>query len=165
MSVIDKVKDALFVFIWHADADGKSLKDLARHLGIEDHVRFVGRVEHDSAALYHRSSEVMISISDRDSGPVALQEAMASGCVPVISDLECVRELISDGHNGLLVDPSCEGSIANALERLLLDDNMRNAMAERNWKTAEKLLDQEKEMEKVEGLYYQAIEESYLSDS
>jgi glycosyltransferase involved in cell wall biosynthesis len=158
--IAERIKDVLFVFIWHSKENGEELKCLAEKAGILDKVRFVGRVEHNIVALYHRSSDVMISISDRDSGPVALQEAMACGNVPVISDLPCVRELVTDRINGFLVNPSDEIQIVDAVITLLTNDALRSEIAERNWKIAQEKCDQEKEMQKMEELYYELTKEN-----
>lgn len=152
--IIERVKNVLFVFIWHSNEGGGELKNLAAKLGVLESVRFVGKVEYDTVALYHRSSDIMISLSDRDSGPVALQEAMASGAVPVISDLPCVRELAADKVNGFLVNPSDETQAADAVIALLLNDALRAEIAGRNWEIAQEKCNQEKEMEKMQQIYY-----------
>ncbi|MDR3633733.1 MAG: glycosyltransferase [Isosphaeraceae bacterium] len=55
--------------------------------------------------------------------PVArsLLEAMASGCVVLAPDSEPFREVITDGQNGLLLDPSDAGAWV-ALAQRVLDD-------------------------------------------
>jgi glycosyltransferase involved in cell wall biosynthesis len=156
--IAERIRDVLFVFIWHENKNGEEFKNRAAKAGILDKVRFVGRVEHDAVPLYHRSSDIMISISDKDSGPVALQEAMACGNVPVISDLPSVRELVADKINGFLVNPSDETQIADAVITLLLNDALRAEIAERNWKIAQDKFDQEKEMQKMESLYHKLLE-------
>jgi len=152
--IISKYKDVLFVFIWHSPEEGTDLKTLACKLGVMGSIKFIGKVSHDQVALYHKSADVMISISDKDSGPVALQEAMAAGGVPVISDLVCVRELVNDGENGFLVNPKDKNQIVIAVLKLLQDDDLRNKMKEYNLKIAIDKCDEEKEMEKMERLYY-----------
>ena len=36
--------------------------------------------------------------------PVAPLEAMANGCVPLVSSLDCFRDYIQDGMNGFVFD-------------------------------------------------------------
>lgn len=127
---------------------------------MQNAIKVIDFVEHEKFALYHRASDVMVSISGRDSGPVALQEAMACGNVPVISDLPSVRELVADKINGFLVNPSDETQIADAITTLLLNDALRAEISERNWKIAQERCDQEKEMQKMESLYFKLLEKS-----
>ena len=154
--VIRKVEDVHFVFIWHGHNSDKEkeLNNLASQLGILKYIKIVGFVNHDKVTLYHKASDVMVSVSQHDSGPVALQEAMACGDVPVISDLPSVRELIRGDWNGLLVNPGNIEEIANSIIRSLQNDKMRKRFAERNWEIAREKCDQEKEMQKMEELYY-----------
>jgi len=51
-------------------------------------------------------SMVSVSVSVHDGTPNSLLEAMAVGCLPVCGDIESIREWITDGENGLLVDPA-----------------------------------------------------------
>jgi len=158
--VTSKVKDVYFVFIWHGDdlEKEKELNNLALKLNIRDHLNIVGFVNHDKVALYHKASDVFVSLSQYDSGPVALQEAMACGDVPVISDLLCVREWITNDWNGILVDPNNLNHIADSIVKLLENDQMRKSFAERNWKLIKEKGNQEYWMEKMEALYYGLIQ-------
>ena len=100
----------------------------------------------------------MVSVSKYDSGPVALQESMACGDVPVISDLPSVREWIKNDWNGILVDPNNVDQIADSIIRLLENEEMRKIFAERNWKLIQEKGDQENWMGKMEEMYYSLIE-------
>ncbi len=65
---------------------------------------------------------------------VAVAEAMAAGCAPVVSDLACFRELVADGETGLVFDhraPDAEELLVRALARLLADPAFRLKLAER----------------------------------
>jgi glycosyltransferase involved in cell wall biosynthesis len=70
---------------------------------------------------------------------IAPIEAMAAGAVPVVSNLECYRDLILDGENGFQFDQESEdspGKIAVILSRLLRDETLRNVIARRAQDTA-----------------------------
>lgn len=158
--VMSEVKDTLFVFIWHGDNPDqeKKLTNLASELGIDKNIKVVGFVNHDQVALYHKASDVMVSVSQYDSGPVALQEAMACGNVPVISDLPCVREWVKNRWNGILVNPGNVEQIAHSTITLLENQEMRKRFAERNWKLIQEKGDQEYWMGKLEEMYYSLVE-------
>ena len=157
--VISKIKEVYFVFIWPRDnpEKEKELTNMASKLGVRENVKIVGFVNHDKVALYHKVADVMVSVSQYDSGPIALKESMACGDVPVISDLPSVREWITDGWNGILVDPNNVDQIANSIIRLLEDDQMMESFAERNWKLIHEKGDQEYWMKRMEELYYSLI--------
>lgn len=65
---------------------------------------------------------------------VSVAEAMAAGAAPVVSGLACFQELVRDGETGLVFDhhrPGAEDRLAAALERLLVDDDLRRNLAQR----------------------------------
>ena len=75
------------------------------------------------------------SLADRgETFGVAVAEAMAAGCVPVVSGLECFRELVCDGDSGLVFDhtsPEAEQLLADALARLIGNNSLRRELAAR----------------------------------
>lgn len=63
---------------------------------------------------------------------VAVAEAMAAGAVPVVSNLECFRDFVRDGENGLVFDhaaPDAAARLAAALERVVRDADFRRTLA------------------------------------
>ena len=162
--VISKIEDVYIVFIWHGDNPEKEneLKKLALQMGVRNAIKIVGFVNYDEVALYHKASDIMVSVSRYDSGPQALLEAMACGDVPVISDLPSVREWIKDGWNGLLVEPSNVDQIADSIINLLQNEEMRKLFAERNWKLIQERGNQDYWMGKMEELYYSLVKDARI---
>lgn len=78
--------------------------------------------------LFVRAS-VMVSISQHDGTPNSLLEAMACGCFPVAGDIESIREWITPGVNGLLVEPSSPQSVAEAILMALENPVLRRNAA------------------------------------
>jgi len=65
---------------------------------------------------------------------VAVAEAMAAGCVAVVSALACFQQLVRDGETGLIFDhraPDADARLAEVLARLLADAGLRRALAAR----------------------------------
>ncbi len=63
---------------------------------------------------------------------VAVAEAMAAGCAPVVSALACFQELVRDGDTGLVFDHTAitaETDLADAFVRLLADAPLRQRLA------------------------------------
>jgi glycosyltransferase involved in cell wall biosynthesis len=72
-----------------------------------------------------QGAAVYVSPALSDGASAALLEALATGCLPVVADIEANREWIQDGANGLLFRPGDEASLAAALERALADGALR----------------------------------------
>ena len=81
--------------------------------------------------LFERA-EITASISTHDGTPNTLLEAMACGCFPVVGDLEALREWITPGVNGLVVEASKPQALAEALLLALERPELRARAAQVN---------------------------------
>lgn len=92
--------------------EGKDLKHLAKKLGVENRVKFLGKVKVIDE-LYARAG--LFVIPSRSEGfPNALMEAMSAGCCCVAFDfIAGPRDLIKDGLNGYIIQ---DGNIAKLAE-------------------------------------------------
>ena len=57
-------------------------------------------------------------------------EAMAIGLPCIASDIEPIREIVSDGQNGVLIRPSDASAIADAVIGITNDRDRMNDLAE-----------------------------------
>lgn len=79
------------------------LRRMAGTLGIAPRVEFTGLLDAQSLARSYRRAALFASVPESDGTSVSLLEAMAAGCLPVLSDLPANREWVTEGHNGFLV--------------------------------------------------------------
>ena len=84
--------------------DGSMLEPLREKMAEPVHagrVRLAGRMSAAQVQAEVDASDVFLLVSFFEGLPVAMLEAMASGCVPVVSDIESgVPELVRDGVTG-----------------------------------------------------------------
>ena len=111
---------------------GDALQRQASGLGLADRVEFVGRLDATAQSAFYARARWYVSVPRSDSVSVSVLEAMAHGCIPVLSDLPANRELVRDGANGLIVPDGQAALSAAALERLAADA-AAIAMANRDW--------------------------------
>ena len=104
------------------------MESLARELGVADRVRFVGWVPPDQLPSLYRGHDAYVSLSRSDSTSQSLLEAMGSGVVPVVSDIDGNREWVLHRERGLLVPPEDDVAVACALEELARGGDERRAM-------------------------------------
>lgn len=77
-------------------------------------------------------ADVFISTSLSDGNNVSLNEAMACGAFPIVSNIPANREWIDDGVTGFLIDPADSGALARKVITALGDPHLRQRAAARN---------------------------------
>lgn len=80
------------------------LLELTKTLGIESNVKFVGWLNAKENAEFYNRAKIYVSIPYDDATSISLLEAMACGCIPVVSNLPANLEWIIDGINGIVAD-------------------------------------------------------------
>lgn len=85
-----------------------SLRDLvlaqvAKDPVLRERVQWVGRLDATTQAGWYARAQWYLSLPLSDSVSVSVLEAMAHGCVPILSDLPANHELVQDGHTGLIL--------------------------------------------------------------
>jgi glycosyltransferase involved in cell wall biosynthesis len=116
-------------------------------------VELLPKVNRDTMADLFRQSHVVVSPTTHDGTPNTLLEAMACGCFPVAGDLESIREWITHGENGLLVDLSDPQTLAQAILRGLQDSSLRYAAAQKNVQLISERAEYTAVMHKAESFY------------
>jgi L-malate glycosyltransferase len=83
-------------------------------------VIFVGRLDAEQQQQHYARARWFISLPRSDSVSVSVLEAMAHGCLPILSDLPANRELVEHRRNGLIVGDDDKADVVPALDDLLL---------------------------------------------
>lgn len=113
----------------------RSCENLARGLGVDDKVVFLGSVENSRLPdIFRRSSLAVLpfrSASDGDEEGLGLVtiEAMGCGLPVVVGDVPAVRDVVQHGRNGWLVESTNPGELSKAIERLLSDQTLAKRLA------------------------------------
>ena len=89
------------------------LEALAEHLGIENHVRFLGRVESAEMPDLYKQSDLFVMSSAHEGMSNAMLEAMACGLPIVTTHCEGVDELIH--NNGLIATDDSPEAFAQSI--------------------------------------------------
>jgi glycosyltransferase involved in cell wall biosynthesis len=109
--------------------DGPALTAVASALarnGLSHRVELLG-ARADVPNLLARS-EVFVLSSRSEGFPVSVLEAMAAGLPVVATDVGGVREAVEDGETGFLVPAADSEALAGALDRLLVDGELRRRL-------------------------------------
>lgn len=109
----------------------RHLEELARSLGLDDRVGFVGSVANDDLPAILRDHAIYLSACPSDGLSASLLEAMAAGLFPIVSDHPANGEWITHGENGLLVKGGAS-EFASAIRYVASHPSLLGAAATRN---------------------------------
>ena len=91
----------------------------------------LGTLSLDKTLVELGQQDVYVLPSDFEGTPNALLEAMAHGCVPVVSRIDTLIKIVRDGDTGFTCPPGDIDAFATAVARLAEDPVSRAAMARR----------------------------------
>jgi glycosyltransferase involved in cell wall biosynthesis len=153
--VLEQVPEARFVCAGMA-GQAEALNWLNK-LGIENSVELLAPLSHADMAEIYRGAQVLVSPSIHDGTPNTLLEGMACGCFPVAGDLESIREWITDGVNGLLVDAGDPSALAGAIVHAIKNKDLRTQAAGQNKAIIASRAEYARNIAKVESFYQKVI--------
>lgn len=114
--------------------DGPEFHNLiteSKILGISENVHFEGWVrDEDKKIDLYNSCKIYVLCSKGEGFPLALLEGMACGCVPIITDVGDITDLVSNGINGyILKDYNDENELVSLLELLISSPEKINRLS------------------------------------
>lgn len=108
--------------------------DLPDHLGLQDRVIFTGYVPEEDLPLLYNGACLFVYPSIYEGFGIPVLEAMACGTPVITSNVSSIPEVAGDA--ALLVDPYDIQAIAQAIEKLLGDEELKGKMKHAGLKQA-----------------------------
>ncbi|MDB2282659.1 glycosyltransferase [Halorubrum ezzemoulense] len=135
------------------------LRERVRERGVEAYVEFLGHVSDERLNRELQEAELFVlpcviaSDGDRDVIPVVLKEAMATETACVSTTVSAIPEMITDGHDGILVEPNNAQEVAKALGELLDNPSRRERLAKNGRGTVETKFDIQIAVDELEEIF------------
>ncbi len=105
------------------------LEALVEELHLNDHVSFVGWIEHDKLPEFHSRGKIFLSLQKHDNfGSLAMLEAMACGLPVIASDTGDTDKQIINGKNGFAIELDNHGEFIDSVVHLLTNEGEREQM-------------------------------------
>jgi glycosyltransferase involved in cell wall biosynthesis len=114
------------------------LKALAKDLGVQDRVLFLGFQPEDKKYQYLAVADIYLLSSLHEGFGICLMEAMYSGLPIVSTDNGGQTDLLDDGRNALLAPAGDPGALAAKIKALVADYDARLRMRADNKKDIDK---------------------------
>jgi len=135
--VLEAVPEALLVIVGDG-TDRRRLTDLVEALGIQQSVRFLGRVMPPDVMEIYRTAQVFATASETETQGIVLIEAAATALPLVAVDAGAVRELCQHKKNGILCHPGDVEEMTDALVKILKNPDVRERYGKESLEIAKK---------------------------
>jgi glycosyltransferase involved in cell wall biosynthesis len=94
-------------------------EDLKKLVQGYENIHLVGRVKHEELLYWYNAAHYIISTSHYEGSGIAVCEAMACGCIPILSNIPSFRMMTSNGECGLLFNCDDENDLVKKLQQSL----------------------------------------------
>ena len=155
--VIKNLKEKVKFIIIGDGSQKENLLGLSQKLGLNKSVEFKGFLQRDEFLNLFQQADIYVSTSLSDSTSVALLEAMASGLIPVVTDIPGNREWIKEGENGFLFLPKNHQTLAEKILLAISNLDKLNKIREENLIVIKKKALWEDNMKKIESSFLELI--------
>ncbi len=133
--------------------DRWAAEQLARELGVDPHVTFLGKQDHVERLV--KLAHVLLMPSQMESFGLAALEAMACGVPPVATRVGGVPELITDGEDGFLSEVGDVETQAQQATALLSNEALHARMSQKARETAVTRFSTDRIIPQYEAVYRQ----------
>ena len=133
---------------------GDRFRVLARDLGVESQVEFLGALAHTATIqIISEASTLLVPSRTREGFSLVAAEAALSGTPCIVSDVGGLPETVVDGVTGFVVPPNDVDAMCRAIRSLLDDTNMWQRMSRAARTRAQTVFDIERCARQYASLY------------
>ncbi|MEG6566170.1 glycosyltransferase family 4 protein [Thermoanaerobacterium saccharolyticum] len=152
IEALDILRGKVKVFVFIA-GDGpyiEHLKDMARDLKL-DNVEFLGFIE--DIFNFLSSIDIFVLPSHIEGFGISVAEAMVLGIPVIATDVGGIPEIVRNDENGIIVKSEAPNDLANAIEILVLNEDLRNKFSKKGKEYILSNFSKEKMINELELLY------------
>lgn len=148
----------LLVTEYAADLDYReTIASRVAELGLLDHVKFCGAVDHADMPAYYSLAELAVAVPSSDGLPQTLLEGMACRTPNILGRLPRYEEIVRHGESAYFVTATPR-DIAAGMIALLEDAALRARIADNAFAIVAREGDLDEEARRVEARYYALVE-------
>lgn len=157
IKAIEKIKDNIPNIELNLIGQGTKknhLVQLVEDLGLSHITHFYGKVDQKKIVSVLNNSHIFVSVSLSDGNNISLNEAMACGCFPIVTNIDANIQWINNGENGFLVEINDVNQLSNLIIKTYNDyDNLSIKAFKINQEIVEEKANWNKNMKIVEDKY------------
>lgn len=133
--IIEKYPNIKFFIVGFGDYSEK-VKRWHEQLNnpIKNNVILTGIVTEEEKIRILQQSDIFILQSDNEGLPIAILEAMSTGCSIITTPVGRIKEVVKDGFNGFLISPRDSKELFNSVSNLIENQDLLIKIKENNKK-------------------------------
>lgn len=136
------------------DGDEKAkIQAFVKKMSLQDYIKFPGYLIGQKKNQIFQDSDIFIFPSYQEGCPIAALEAMSAGLPLITTSVGCLKDIVEDGLNGIIILPKSPTDIANAVKVLVERTELRKKMGQANREKALKMFDAKIIFNKIENIY------------
>lgn len=152
--LVDRLPHQLVLIGPNRSKPYQDILGLIREKSLNDRVVWIEYAPDEDLPLLYEGADALVLLSTYEGFGLPLVEAMACGTPVVASNLTSLPEVVGDA--GLLVDPSNEAEVTEAIRSVLVDSRLRANLAEKALRRA-KIFSWRKSAEKCLAVFEEVV--------
>jgi glycosyltransferase involved in cell wall biosynthesis len=152
-----KQEDAYFVFAGKGEIKEWEKELKLNNISKENYI-FLDYVDYERIHYLYSKADIFVLPSFTESCPITILEAMSTGLPVVASDVGGVSEILSNNKDGILVEPGSKEQLAETINSLIKNKNLRNKIAKNAREKVENEFDSKIMAQKTKKFYDKILE-------
>jgi glycosyltransferase involved in cell wall biosynthesis len=128
------------------------LKQLALNRGLKDQVIFSGKVADEEIRDFYAACDAFLFPNDKQTWGLVVLEAMACGCLTIVSTGAGVHEVLTDGEDSILFPPRDTAALTQRIAWLVDSAQERTRIARNGMKLVSESYNWERFADQIEAL-------------
>ena len=158
LQLLKNETEANLTIVGKAPVDGQYPSALIREYGLEDRIKFTGRLDAEELVRHYSAAEIAVVPSLYEGFGFPAAEAMSCKAPLVATRGGALPEVAGeDGEAAMLVPPADPDALAAAIKRLLGDEVLRKRMGEAGRKRVEREFTWREAAKKVVDVYQELV--------
>lgn len=125
--------------IMAGDGEVEEARNLVETLNVSDQITFPGWIDTKERDRLLDQGNVFVLPSYNEGLPLSMLEAMAWGLPVIVTPVGGISEIVRDGENGLVVEPSNVEQLSGAMKSLIVNEELRTSLGDQGRKSVEPL--------------------------
>lgn len=156
VKLIDNQLDNQYKVILCGQCDNEMKKKIDA-IGINHRIAHIGWIKKEEKEKYFSNTIVNVLPSYREGMPMTILETMAFGIPNIATDISTISEVIKDGINGFLLKSHNINELANRIEKIVFDSNLRKEFSQNSYKTIKSSFSIPNHISKIIRIYDQLL--------